>query len=634
MVRFTITHGLDHCAARRSSNDGVKRMGWIGDIVRDVRYLSTALRTINHVKASTSDPKRLLPDHLEDAVARFADRPAIWFDASGQGDPSQMAAVTYWEFDARANQIANWALELGLGPGDSVALFMNNRPEYLMIWYGLSKVGVVTALINNQLVGAGLAHCIDIADTDHLVVDAELGSAMEGLDTALERPVTVWSACGVTKDAKDFDANVDRQPRTTPPREHRAGVTLNSEALKIYTSGTTGLPKAAKVTHARALNYMSGMGAALGVKPEDRVLIVLPLYHSTGGLVGVGGALSNGASIILERKFSASRFWDVAADMKATVFIYVGELCRFLLASPPHPKERAHALRSATGNGLRPDVWTRFSERFGVHRILEFYGSTEGNVSLANFDGHPGAIGRIPRYLRHRFNIEIVKFDVESEQPVRGADGHCVRADFGEPGEAIGEIRPDDARFQFDGYAKGGEQTQKKILHDVFKPGDMWFRSGDLLSQDRHGYFYFVDRIGDTFRWKSENVATSEVAEAISLSPGVEQANVYGVTVPGYDGRAGMAALVVGEAFDLDALHAHAATELPAYARPVFVRILTDDASHTTGTFKQRKVDLVREGFDPEAVTDPLYVDDPRTGGYTRLTPALFAEIAAGGVRL
>lgn len=599
-------------------------MGLMHAVQREYRYLNAALRTLGRLRSVKADSPRLATDDLEAAVDRHPDNLAFIFEDR---------EITYRAFDAYANRVAHWADAQGLKRGDTVALFMLNRPEYIAIWFGLSKVGVVAALVNNQLSGPGLAHCINIAEADHVIVDAEIADLMDAAVPHLNGAKTLWSFGGPRAGAEDFDAALRDMLDTRPPRARRDGLVGGDLALKIYTSGTTGLPKAARVTHVRVLNYMNAFVASFNSTEKDRMLMVLPLYHATGGLVGVGVVLLVGGCVILEKKFSASRFWDLAADHGATLFTYVGELCRYLAQSPPHPKERAHMLRGAVGNGLRPDVWARFQSRFNVPWIIEFYGSTEGNVSLINFDGQEGAIGRVPPYLAHRFNTRIVKFDHETETPVRDESGRCVLAEVGEAGEAIGEIRANDARYQFAGYAGSKEATEKKILRDVFVEGDCWFRTGDLLRQDRFGYFSFIDRVGDTFRWKSENVSTNEVAAALGAAPGVALANVYGVGVPGYDGRAGMAALTVEDGFDAAALHAAVADALPHYARPVFLRLHADDgAAHTTGTFKLKKVDLVREGFDPARVTDALYVDDGET--YRPLDAVTFDAIVSGARRL
>jgi fatty-acyl-CoA synthase len=356
----------------------------------------------------------------------------------------------------------------------------------------------------------------------------------------------------------------------------------------------------------------------------------LPLYHSTGGVCAVGVALTTGGSLIIRRKFSVQEFWADCHKYRPTFFQYIGELCRYLLNAPPGEHERDHAIRAITGNGLRPEIWKAFQTRFAIPKIIEFYGATEGNVSMLNYDGKLGAVGRVPGYMRSIIKVRIVRFDIETEMPVRGPDGCCIECADDETGEAIGRIA-DEAGRGFEGYTQKTD-TRKKILEDAFEKGDRWFRTGDLMRRDRHGYFYFVDRIGDTFRWKGENVATSEVAEALGVVPGIAEANVYGVAVPGQDGRAGMAALVVAPDFDPATLPAALAGNLPAYARPVFLRLKPE--MEITGTFKQRKVELVKEGFDPAAIADPLYWHNPASGRYEHLDAAAYRDIVSGSAKL
>jgi fatty-acyl-CoA synthase len=311
------------------------------------------------------------------------------------------------------------------------------------------------------------------------------------------------------------------------------------------------------------------------------------------------------------------------------MFVYIGELCRYLVNQPPSEDETRHKIRLAFGNGLRPDIWPTMKQRFRIPDILEFYGSTEGNVSLFNFDGREGAIGRAPKWLRKRFNIRLIQYDVETEAPVRGIGGLCVEAGVGQIGECIGHIGG-DARSEYAGYVDKAA-SEKKVIRDVFEKGDAWFATGDLMKMDADGYLYFVDRIGDTFRWKGENVSTNEVAERLQAQPGVKEANVYGVAVPGAEGRAGMAGLVVDADFDLKAFEAHVRQELPPYAQPLFLRVMPEIV--TTGTFKPRKMDLVADGYDPARIKGPLFFHDPKKG-YVKLTKAVFEKIEAGAVKV
>jgi fatty-acyl-CoA synthase len=581
--------------------------------MREIRFCSGLFRTLWRIRKIAPDSPVLVCDDFENAVDKFADHTALLFESQ---------SWTYAQLDAMANRFAAWGEALNLNPGDTVALLLPNCAEYVPAWMGLAKIGVATALINNNLAGGALAHCLSISGADHVVTDAAGLAAVDTIRAMLPRPLTFWPI-GADLDLEKFSPE-------RPSRAKRLDQRARDTALYIFTSGTTGMPKAARITHMRAQLYMQAFAAATNANPQDRLYCALPLYHSTGGLCGVGSALLDGGALVLRRKFSASHFWDDIVDNDCTIFIYIGELCRYLLNQPPNPKERAHNLRLAFGNGMRPDVWTQFQTRFGVNDILEFYGSTEGNVSMFNFDGQPGAIGRVPPYLRGRFAVKLVKFDVEKEMPVRSPDGLCVECAPGEIGEAVGLIGA-NARNNYTGYADKAA-SERKILHDAFAKGDAWFRTGDLMRQDGDGYFYFVDRIGDTFRWKGENVSTTEVAEAISHYPGVAETNVYGVKLDGVDGRAGMAAITPLDGFDLQGLQAFLAKQLPTYARPLFVRI--QPAIETTGTFKYRKVDLVNDGFDPAKSEHELYFEDPESQRYERITPALYARIQSGGFKL
>jgi fatty-acyl-CoA synthase len=589
---------------------------------REWRYLRGLLRTLKRVKAVSGESGRLPCDDFEEAVDKFRNRPAMVFEGR---------SVTYAELDGIANRYANWAKGRGIKRGDTVALFMQNRLEYLPIWLGLSKVGVVTALINNQLTGVALGHCLDLSGASHLIADAESAAAFEVVREGRARNMMEWIVGGGAQRAdRDLDRTLKGVSALRPDgATARAGIKGKDTALFIYTSGTTGMPKAARVTHMRVQMYMRGFAAATEATPQDRIYIALPLYHATGGICATGAALLNGAAIILKRKFSASQFWDDVVSEGATMFVYIGELCRYLVNQPERPEERTHKLRLAFGNGLRPDVWERMEKRFRLARILEFYGATEGNVSILNFDGKPGAVGRIPGYVRKKFNVRLIRFDVETEQPVRAANGLCMECRPGEIGECIGEIGA-ASRMHYAGYADK-TATSQKILRDVFKRGDAWFRTGDLMRQDSEGYFYFVDRIGDTFRWKGENVSTTEVAGRLSEAPGVMEATVYGVAAPECEGKAGMAALVVGEGFDVAALQDFVDRELPPYARPVFLRL--QPQIEVTGTFKHRKLDLVRDGFDPTATKDHIYVRQADKG-YVRVKPALYAKVMEGALKL
>ena len=594
---------------------------------RDVRFVRGLARTLKRVRSIQPDSTQLVCDDLEAAVDRFPERAALSFEGR---------VLTYAQMDAMANRYANWARARGIKRGEVVALFTPNRLEYIPIWYGLSKVGVVAALINSQVAGAGLAHCIAISGAAHLICDADTAPVFEAARSLLRRSITEWVVgggveTGAVRADRDLDRSLKGVSALRPTRETaRSGLTAKDTALYIYTSGTTGLPKAARITHVRAQLYMRGFAASTGSGPDDRVFNPLPLYHSTGGLCGVGAALLNGGLLLIQRRFSASHFWrDVVAE-QATLFVYIGELCRYLVNQPPSPEERQHKLKLAFGNGLRAEVWREMIDRFAIPRVLEFYGATEGNVSLLNLDGKVGAVGRIPKFLRKRFNVRMVAHDFEGGEVLRDGRGLAMPVPVGEVGEVIGRIDPQDPRANYTGYADRAA-SESKVLRDVFAAGDAWFRTGDLMRQDEEGYFYFVDRVGDTYRWKGENVSTGEVEARLTEAPGVLQANVYGVEVPGAEGRAGMAALAVGQGFDLQALDAAIARDLPPYAQPRFLRLQPE--IETTGTFKFKKSDLVAQGFDPARIAEPLYVREPGEG-VRPLDAAAFADIAAGRLRL
>ena len=415
------------------------------------------------------------------------------------------------------------------------------------------------------------------------------------------------------------------------PSERR-GVTINDRALLIYTSGTTGLPKAASVSHRRILNWGGWFAGLTDASPQDRLFDCLPLFHSVGGVVAPCSMLTAGASVVLSDKFSAGSFWRDIVRWDCTQFQYIGELCRYLLKAPASEFESRHRLRLICGNGLRGDIWEAFQARFKIPQILEFYAATEGNFSLYNVEGRPGAIGRIPPLLAHRFPAAIVRIDPELGTPVRNADGLCVACARGEVGEAIGRIgSADDGGGRFEGYTNAAE-TEKKILRDVLSKGDAWFRTGDLMKLDESGFFHFVDRIGDTFRWKGENVATSEVNEAVVDCRGVVDATTYGVEVRCADGRAGMVAIVTDDRFDLREFSDHLARRLPAYACPAFVRVCA--ALDSTETFKQKKQDLIRAGFDPHFITDPLFFRDPKSGAFLPIDAQCYEHITQGSIRL
>jgi fatty-acyl-CoA synthase len=600
-------------------------MSLFAAIRREYLYIKHAGKTLWMLRLVKPDSPRTIVDIVERQVARRPRNPAIYY-------LDQM--LTYEQMDARANRYANWALSQGIRRGDRVALLMENRPDYICAWLGMFKVGAQVALINTNLTGAALFHSVAIAGPDHAIVGAELAAnfAAAGFDTPSGRPLQFWvegAAETLPAGARDMSAALRAASPISPGKAARAGLTAADRAFFIYTSGTTGLPKAANFSHMRMLFMMCGFVGALEPRESDRIYDPLPLYHSTGGVCAVGLAFFSGGSLILRRKFSVHEFWNDVHKYGATMFEYIGETCRYLLNAPPNPHERDHGIRAITGNGLRPEIWREFQQRFAIPRIVEFYGATEGNVSMLNYDGTVGAVGRVPAYIQFKLPTRVIKFDVEKEIPIRDPNGLCIECAPNEVGEAVGGISGAAGR-NFEGYTNKPD-SEKKILRDVFRRGDAWFATGDLMRRDAHSYFYFVDRVGDTFRFKGENVATGQVGEVLAAVPGIREANVYGVAVPGVDGRAGMAALVTDNGFDIAGLADYLKPRLAPYARPVFLRL----SSHldVTGTFKQRKVDLVREGFDPVQIADPLYMLDPVNGRYESLTAQRYADILGGRMK-
>ena len=565
---------------------------------------------------------RIFPIVIEELAARLGDAPALVSDREN---------LTYRALAERANRYARWALDQGLAKGEVVCLMMPNRPEYMAVWLGITSVGGVVALLNTNLIGPSLAHCINVVAPKHLIVAAEFADPLTSALKDLAPSPTIWFHGWSPSAVRRLDLDLEQYSGETLSAAERRLPGIEDQALYIYTSGTTGLPKAAHVSHARVMQWSHWFAGMMDTQPTDRMYNCLPMYHSVGGVLVPGAVLVSGGSVVIREKFSASHFWSDINRWDCTLVQYIGELCRYLLHNPPSSHDTSHRIRMACGNGLRPDVWDEFKDRFRIPQIFEFYAATEGGVSLFNIEGKRGAIGRIPSYLAHRFSPTLVRFDIEKGEPVRNEQGFCIRCVPGEAGEAISQVVDTASNLgsRFEGYTSK-EATEKKLLRNVFKPGDVWVRTGDLMKKDEDGFFYFVDRTGDTFRWKGENVATSEVSEAICAFPGVKQANVYGVAIPAADGRAGMATLVAEPDLDLEAFRQHLISQLPRYAHPLFLRIRSEMA--VTGTFKYSTTDLVRQGYDPTA-GDVIYFNNPERQAFVPLDQELYDRIQAGEIR-
>ncbi|MCJ2052958.1 long-chain-acyl-CoA synthetase [Methylobacterium sp. J-070] len=571
-------------------------------------------RALTATASIARDPGRTLPDLVDALALNHGARPALIGESTG---------LSYDELASRSRRYARWALAQGLGRGDRIALLMGNDPDYLAIWLGLGRIGVVTALINTSLVGGSLAHALRVSEARHVIVQAALRERLGAPDG-----VAVW-----THGSADGEACIeaDMSRRSDAPLRPDEGVrpTIADTALLVFTSGTTGFPKAALVSHRRILEWSLWFAGLADVTSDDRMYLCLPMSHSVGGIVAPGALLVRGGSVVIRSRFSLSRFWPDVTASGATLFQYIGELCRLLAEAPPHPDEARHRLRLCVGNGLAPAPWRAFAARFTGLRILEFYASTEGNLSLYNCEGEVGAIGRVPPLLAGRFPFAIVRCDPETGTLLRGTDGFCIPCAWDEPGEALGLIGSGegDAGRPFEGYTDPAA-TSAKVAHDVRTPGDRWFRTGDLMRRDRRGFVRFVERIGDTFRWKGENVSCAEVTETLLAIPGVRAAAVFGVDVPGHEGRAGMAALAVDPDFDAAGFNRSLRVSLPSYACPVFLRLA--DSLPLTSTFKPAVGDLRAVGFAPARCPDPILAWDRQRGAYMRLDPAGYARIAAG----
>ncbi|XP_036330314.1 long-chain fatty acid transport protein 4 [Rhagoletis pomonella] len=546
-------------------------------------------------------------------------------------------SLSFQHVEEYTNKVGSYFKARGLKRGDCVALIMETRPEYVCLWLGLSKIGVVTALINSHLRRDSLLHSIKVAKARVIILGTELTEALEEITDDIEikaMPVYQFSDenqrdndnLHLINGAIDLYNALQLQP-IEDLRSCIAACSPKDKLLYVYTSGTTGLPKAAVINNLRYLFMASGIYHLLALRASDVIYNPLPLYHTAGGILGVGNGLVNGCTISMRKRFSASNFWKDCIKYDCTVAQYIGELCRYLLSTPPKPEDTEHRLRLMFGNGLRPQIWSQFVSRFNIPHIGEVYGSTEGNSNLANVTNQVGAVGFIPLIARYFYPVQIIKCDEETGEPIRSSTGYCIRCPPGETGLLIGKVNPKRAVTAFNGYADK-EASEKKLLRNVFSKGDIYFNSGDMMVQDILGYFYFKDRTGDTFRWRGENVATQEVEAIITNVVGLKDCVVYGVDVPYVEGKAGMAAIVDPDRkVDMQHLSAGVRGSLPAFARPLFIRLMNDIPR--TATFKLKKRELVREAFDIRRIKDPVFYLN-KDGMYRLLTQEQFEDLLEG----
>ncbi|XP_068178381.1 long-chain fatty acid transport protein 2-like [Antennarius striatus] len=575
-------------------------------------------------KVARQKPFYSILDSFLDKVAKQPHKRFILFGESH---------YTYSQADKESNKAARALSALAaLKEGDTVALFLGNEPQFVFIWLALFKLGCRASFLNYNIRSKSLLHCFSCCEAKVLVAGADLQGAVEEVLPSLNQMgvrVFILSEKIHVEGIESLSDKIQLASDQPLSPQLRANITIKSPALYIYTSGTTGLPKAAIINHER-LWMASFLQTFAGVHSDDIIYVFLPLYHTSGFMMGLCGAIERGITVVIKPKFSASQFWNDCRKYNVTVIQYIGEIMRYLCNTPERDNDRDHKVRLAVGNGIRADTWADFLKRFGDIRICECYGATESNVGFVNYIGKVGAIGK--EHFLHKIGCPyaLIKYDTEKEEPVRDSRGFCIKVPRGETGLLVGKI---GNRTPFSGYAKNKQQTEKKKLCDVFEKGDLYFNSGDLLNIDNEGFVFFQDRIGDTFRWKGENVATTEVADHLLMVNCIEEANVYGVKVPGHEGRIGMAALKLKENMDFDsnATYQHVKNYLPTYARPRFIRI--QDALELTGTFKQMKVTLAKEGFNPAITGDPLfYLEDNK--GYVPMTQEIFSSIAEGRIRL
>ena len=574
------------------------------------------------VKPPKVTDKKSVGTMFEDTVAKYSKRKMIVFEGR---------ELSWGEFNMLANRMARRLKARGVSRGDSIALIMDNRIEFLALIIATQKLGVAIALINPSLRGAQLAHCIKISGSAKCLIGEEVYDNLVAIrdDLAMNGDDFLWVADRREVDpptgVEDFLEQIEQY--SFQNLEEVNDILAGETAFYIYTSGTTGLPKAAKITHRRwatATHGFSEMGSM--AKVDDCFYLCLPLYHGTGLICGFGVCVYSGASFYLRRKFSASSFWPDVQEHKITNFIYVGELCRYLIAQPPCVEERNNTLSRVFGNGLRPDIWDEFKNRFGIDRVAEFYGASEGNIAFVNAFNKDRTIGICGA------NILLVKYDIDLDRIVKDAAGKIIPADDGEVGLLLGEI---DEQYIFDGYTDS-RASESKILRSVVKDGDAWFNTGDLIKKINVGFafglahYQFVDRIGDTYRWRSENVSTNEVEEILNGNDQLEFSNVFGVDVTGADGKAGMVAIVVkgGRELDLEEFSSYVMTNLPTYARPVFLRIQGELA--TTGTFKLVKGELRKQAYHLGEITDDLYFLPPNSENYEPLNQIAYQAVIEG----
>ncbi len=563
---------------------------------------------------------------LEQAAQKRPDQVLFYFEERH---------YTYRQANDLSNRYANLFLSLGFKKGDTIALIMENRPEYLIVHAGLAKIGVVPALVNTNLRGQVLAHALNIVSAKAAIVGQELSEQYieSKADIKLSDPGLVFveaerKSVPEAEGMQDIQPFLDKQPVTLPVTGDE--MTLDDTLEYIYTSGTTGMPKATILKHKKWFQLGMGVGGmSFAAQPGEVQYMCLPLYHNSGINIAWPSTLLWGGTMAIRRKFSASNFWDDVRKYNASLFIYVGELCRYLNNQPQKSNDGDNPLRFILGNGMRGEYWEAFQKRFNIEKIIEVYGATEGVGGLVNQKGIPGMIGQLKVAGIMRMG-EVVKYDKEKDEIIRDQQGHAKKCSLGETGMFLAKI---NKMNQFSGYKNNASATHEKLIENVFQKGDKYFISGDLFKLHEKDYVSFVDRLGDSFKWKGELVSTNEVGDVIFKFGNIEDANVYGVRVNNTEGRAGMAALTLlpGEELDWDRFADYLTEKLPVYALPWFVRIR--DEKDATATFKQVKTNLKDEGFNPDEINDSIYFLKPDGKSYVELTRPVYEKIQSGEIR-
>ena len=586
---------------------------WLEDRIELPRH-----REIRETLAKSAGTLRTMGFVCREQAERIPDRTALCFEDE---------TFSYGEYNEGVNRYAQLLRTRGVTKGDVVNVMMQNSADFLMAQGACAKLGAVGALINHHVEGEALVHVHRISGAKIALVDEAGAPALLRIARDLDG---IEVHAGATEPGTPFRPLRDELAEASAAEPDIPEISLGDVFLYVYTSGTTGFPKPAIVRHIKFTAGGHSLALMMEVGEDDCAYAPTPLYHGWANFVGFSPTFHVGGCFASRRRFSASEFLDDVRRHDATIFCYVGELCRYLMRQPPTERDRDHSIRLATGAGLRPDIWPDFQKRFGIGKIIDTYGQTEGNVSLQNRRGRVGSVGRCTPGTHD--DLRLARYDHASGELARGPDGFLIESSVGEPGELLSRMRGSSG-MPFDGYANR-EENKKKILKDCFEQGDRWISTGDLLKRDRACYYYFVDRIGDTYRWKGENVATMEVEHLLNATPGVHETAVYGVRVPGADGRAGMAVVVpeYPEHFDPAALLEQAGRTLPRYAQPLFLRVR--DELEITGNYKNRKLRFQEEGFDPTVVEDPLYFRDDALGRYVPLDEALHADLVNGRARI